>query len=110
MIRSRLSVQTGNATYPVYMTVHFPLDLLSSRSFVHEPEDFPVCPERAGRLDACKPPPTLPLTLIQHPFEEGLEGTARDGLHHLGRILLYILAIPVKRVRSAMRKRQARKE
>ena len=64
MMWSRLSGQTGNATYPMHMTVHLPLDLLSSRSFVHEPEDFPVCPERAGRLDACKPPSTLPLTLI----------------------------------------------
>ena len=97
-----MSVQTGNATYLVYVTVHLPLDLLSSRSFVHEPEDFPVCLERAGRLDAYKPPPTLPLTLIQHPFEEGLKGTARDGLHHLGRILSYILAIPVKSIRSAI--------
>jgi hypothetical protein len=85
------------------VTGPLPLDLLSRRSFVHEPEDLPVCPERAGRLDACKPPPTLPLTLIQHPFEEGLEGAARDGLHHSRRILSYILAIPVKRVRSAIR-------
>lgn len=87
----------------MHVTVYLPLDLLSSRSFVHEPEDLPVCPERAGRLDACKPPPTLPLTLIQHPFEEGLEGTARDGLHHPDRILSYILAIPVKRIISAIR-------
>jgi hypothetical protein len=86
----------------MYVTVYLPFDLLFSRSFVHKPEDFPVCPKRASRLDACKPPPTLPLTLIQHPFEEGLEGTARDGLHHLGRILLYILVIPVKSVRSAV--------
>src|SRR6187402_2577087 len=103
MIRTGLSQQRGNATHPMHVTVHLPLDLLSSRSLVHEPEDFPVCPERTGRLDACKPPPTLSLTLIQHPFEEGLEGTARDGLHYLGRILSYILAIPVKRVRSATR-------
>ena len=102
MIRSRLSGQTGNATYPMYVTVHLPFDLLSSRSFVHEPEDFLVCPERTGRLDAGKPPPTLPFTLIQYLFEEGLEGTARDGLHHLGRILSYILAIPVQSVRSAI--------
>jgi hypothetical protein len=86
----------------MYMTVYLPLDLLSGRSFVHEPEDFLVCPERAGRLDACEPPPTLPLPLIQHLFKEGLEGTARDGLHYLGRILLYILAIPVKRVGLAI--------
>jgi hypothetical protein len=85
----------------MHVTVHLPLDLLSSCLFVHEPEDLLVCPERAGRLDAGKPPPTLPLTLIQHPFEEGLEGTARDGLHYPGRILLYILAVLVKRVRLA---------
>ena len=87
----------------MHVTVYLPLDLLSRRSFVHKPEDLPVCPERAGRLDAGKPPPTLPLTLIQHPFEEGLEGAARDGLHHPGRILSYILAVSVRRVRSAIR-------
>ena len=80
----------------MHVTVHPPLDLLSIRSFVHEPEDLPVCPKRTGRLDARKSPPTLPLTLIQYPFEEGLEGTARDGFYHQGRILSYILAIPVK--------------
>jgi hypothetical protein len=48
MIRPRLSGYTGNAAHPMYVTVHLPLDLLSSRSFVHEPEDLPVCPERAG--------------------------------------------------------------
>jgi hypothetical protein len=83
------------------MTVYLPLNLLSSRSFVHKPEDFPVCPERVGRLNAYKPLPTLSLMLIQYPFKEGLKGTARDGLHYLGRILLYILAIPVKSVRLA---------
>jgi hypothetical protein len=101
MIRFRLSGQTGNATYPIHVTVHLPLDLLPSRSFVHEPEDLLVCPERASRLDTYKPPLTLPLTLIQHLFEEGLKGTARDGLHYLGRILSYILVIPVKSVRLA---------
>ena len=103
MIRSRLSGQTGNTTYPMHVTVHLPLDLLSIRLFVYEPEDLPVCPEGAGRLDAGKPPPTLPLTLIQYPFEEGFEGAARDGLHQPGRILSYIFAIPSKRVRSAIR-------
>jgi hypothetical protein len=87
----------------MYVTVYLPLDLLSRRSFIHEPEDLLVYPERAGRLDAYKPPPTLLLTLIQHLFKEGLEGTARDGLHYPGRILLYIFIIPVKRVRSAIR-------
>jgi hypothetical protein len=102
IIRTRLSRQTGNATHLIHLTVYLPLNLLSSRSFVHEPEDLLVYPERASRLDAYKPPPTLPLTLIQHLFKEGLKGTARDGLHHLGRILSYILTIPVKRVRSAI--------
>lgn len=78
------------------MTVYLPFDLLSSRSFVYEPEDFPVYPERTGRLDTYKPPPTLSLTLIQHLFEEGLKGTARDSLNHLGRILSYILVIPIE--------------
>ena len=87
----------------MHLTVQLPLDLLPSRSFVHEPEDLPVCPERAGRLDARKPPPTLPLTLIQHPFEEGLERPARDGLYYPGRILSYIFAVPLKRVSSAIR-------
>jgi hypothetical protein len=64
MIRFRLSGQTGNATYLMYVTVYLPLDLLPSRSFVHEPEDLLVCPERASRLDTCKPPLTLLLTLI----------------------------------------------
>jgi hypothetical protein len=39
---------------------------------------------------------------IQYPFKKGLEGTARDSLYHLGRILSYILAIPVKGVRLAI--------
>ena len=87
----------------MHMAVHLPLDLLSIRSFVHEAEDLPVCPKRAGRLDAGKSPPTLPLTLVQYPFEEGLEGTARDSLHRPGRILSYIFAVPVKRVSSMIR-------
>lgn len=78
------------------MTVHLPLDLLSSCLFVHELENLLVCPKGAGRLDTCKPPLTLPLTLIQHLFEEGLEGTAGDGLYYSGRILSYILAIPIE--------------
>jgi hypothetical protein len=41
--------------------------------------------------------------LIQHPFEEGLESTARESPHHPGRILSYIFAVPVKRVRLAIR-------
>ena len=78
----------------MHVAVHLPLDLLSIRSFVHEPEDLPVCPERAGRLDACKPPPTLSSTLIQNLIEEGLESAATDSLHHLGRILSYIFTVP----------------
>jgi hypothetical protein len=97
-----LSGQTRHTTHPVYMAVYLPLDLLSLRVFVHEPEDLLVCPERTGRLNAGKPPLTLPLTLVQHPFEEGLEGPARDGLYHPGRILLYIFAILVKRVSLAI--------
>jgi hypothetical protein len=84
------------------MTVYLLFDLLSSRLFIYKPEDFLVYPERASQLDAYKPPPTLPLTLIQHLFKEGLKGIARDGLYHLGRILLYILAIPIKRIRLAV--------
>jgi hypothetical protein len=68
------------------LTVHFALDLLTSRPFVYEPEDLLVCLEGVGQLDTCKPPPTLLSTLTQYPFEEGLESAARDGLHHLGRI------------------------
>ncbi|KAG9233357.1 hypothetical protein BJ875DRAFT_442313 [Amylocarpus encephaloides] len=83
IMRTGLSGQTKD-THSVYVTVHLPPGLLSSCLFVHEPQDFLVCPERAGRLDAGKPPPTLPLMLIQHLFEEGLEGTARDGLRHPG--------------------------
>jgi hypothetical protein len=78
----------------MYITVYLPFDLLSSRSFIHKPEDFLICPERAGQLDACKPPPTLPLTLIQYPFEEGLESVARYGLYYSSKVLSYILAIP----------------
>jgi hypothetical protein len=48
----------------MHVTVYLSLNLLSSRSFIHEPEDLLVYPERAGRLDAGKPPLTLPLTLI----------------------------------------------
>ena len=93
-----------SGTHPMHVTVYLPPDLLPSRSFVHKPEDLPVCPKRAGRLDACKPPPTLPLVLVQHPFEEGLEGTARERLHRPGGILSHILAVPVhSRVRSAIR-------
>jgi hypothetical protein len=92
-----------SGTHPMYMPVYLPPDLLPSRSFVHEPEDLLVCPERASRLDAYKPPPTLPLMLIQYPFEEGLKSTAREGLYHPGRVLSYIFAVPVKRVRLAIR-------
>jgi hypothetical protein len=98
-----LSGETRSATYPVYITVHLSLNLLPSRSFVYKPEDLPVCPEYTGRLDTGKPPPILPLTLIQYPFEEGLKGMARDSLYYPGRILLYIFAVPVKRVRLAIR-------
>lgn len=87
----------------MHVTVHLPLNLLPSRSFVHELEDLLVCPKRASRLDAYKPPPTLPLTLIQHPFEEGLESTARDGLQYLDRILSNIFVGPLKRVRLTIR-------
>jgi len=83
----------------MHITVYLSLDLLPSCLFVHEPEDLPVCPECAGRLNSCKPPPTLPPTLIQYPFEEGLESAARDSLHHLGRILSYIFTVPLERVR-----------
>jgi hypothetical protein len=83
----------------MHLTVHLPLDLHPCRSFVYEPEDLPVCPQRASRLDAGKPPPTFPLTLIQYPF---VEGTARDSLHHPGRVLSYILAVP-REFRSAIR-------
>ena len=79
----------------MYITVQLPPDLPPRRSFIHEPKDLPVCPERVSRFDTGQPPLTLPLTLIQHPFEEGLEGTARDSLYHLGRILSYVLAVPV---------------
>jgi hypothetical protein len=101
IIRTRLRGQTRSGIHPMHVTAYLSLDLLPSRSFVHEPEDLLVCPERAGRLDTGKPLPTLPLTLIQHPFEEGLESAARDGLHYPGRILSYILAILLKRVKLA---------
>jgi hypothetical protein len=94
----------------MHVTVHLPLNLLPSRSFVHELEDLLVCLKRASRLDAYKPPPTLPLTLIQHPFEEGLKSVARDSLHHLGRILSYIFAVPLKRVRSTIRQQKTADE
>jgi hypothetical protein len=48
--------------------------------------------------------------LIQHPFEEGLESAARDGLHHLGRILLYIFAVPLKRVRLTIQQQKTADE
>ena len=86
----------------MHITVYLPVDLLPSLLFVHEPEVLLVCPVCAGRLDVCKPPPTLPPTLIQHPFEEGLKSAARDSLHHLGRILSYIFAVPLERVRSTI--------
>ena len=87
----------------MYLTIHLALDLLASGPFVYKPENLPVCPEGVGRLDACKPPPTLPPTLIKHLFEEGLESAARDGLHDLGGILSNIFTVPVKRVRSTTR-------
>jgi hypothetical protein len=51
-------------TYPMYITVCLSIDLLASRPFIYEPEDLPVCPERAGGLDAGTPPSILLLTLI----------------------------------------------
>jgi hypothetical protein len=101
-----LNGQTGNTIHPIYIIVYLPLDLLSSYSFIHEPEDLPVYPEYTGQLDTCKSPPTLPLTLIQYPFEEGLEGTVRDGLYYPDRILSYILIISIKRVRLAIREQK----
>src|ERR1700742_744157 len=98
IIRTGLSRQTRSGTHPMHVTVYLPLNLLPSRSFVHKPEDLPICPERASRPDTSKPPPTLPLALIQYPFEEGLKSTARDSSHHPARILSYIFAIPLKRV------------
>jgi hypothetical protein len=94
----------------MHITVYLPIDLLPSRLFVHEPEDLLVCPECADRLDACKPPPTLPPTLIQHLFEEGLESAARDSLHHLGRIFSYIFAVPLERVRSTIQQQKTADE
>jgi hypothetical protein len=87
----------------MHLTVDLALGFLTSRPFVYEPEDLPVCSEGVGRLDACKPPSTLPSTLIQHPFEEGLESTARDGLQYLDRILSNIFVGPLKRVRLTIR-------
>jgi hypothetical protein len=66
----------------MHITVYLLFDLLPSRLFVHKLEDLLVCPKCASRLDACKPSPTLPLTLIQHLFNEGLESAAKDILHH----------------------------
>ncbi len=86
----------------MHVTIQPTINLLSSLSFVHEPKDLPVCPNSTRILDAGQPPPILPLTLIQHPFKEGLEGAERDSLYQLGRIFLYIFAVPIERVRSAI--------
>jgi hypothetical protein len=82
--------------------VYLPFNLLSSCSFVYKLEDFLVYSKRTSRLDTCKPLPTLLLTLIQYLFKEGLKGIARDGLYYLGRILSYILVIPVKSIKLAV--------
>ena len=87
----------------MHFTVHLALDVLTSHPFVDEPEDHLVCPKGVGRLDAYKPPPTLPTKLIQHPLEEGLKSAARDGLYYLVRILSYIFTVPLKRVKSTIR-------
>jgi hypothetical protein len=79
----------------MYLTVDLTLNLLTSCPFMYEPEDLPVCPEGVGRLDASKPPSTLPSTLIQHPVEEGLKSSGRDGLHHLDWVSSYIFAVPL---------------
>jgi len=94
----------------MHITVYLPIDLLPSRLFIHKPEDLSVCPECADRLNAYKPPPTLPPTLIQHPFKEGLKSAARDSLYHLGRILLYIFAVPLERVRSTIQQQKTADE
>jgi hypothetical protein len=83
----------------MYITVYLSLNLLPSRLFVHEPKDLPVYPECASRLNSYKPPPTLPPTLIQHLFKEGLKSAARDSLYYLGRILSYIFTVSLERVR-----------
>ena len=61
---------------------------------MHEPEDLLLCPKRASRLDTGKPPPTFPPDVDLTSIRKGLEGTARDSLHYLYKILLYIFVIP----------------
>ena len=80
----------------MYFLICFALNLLASRPFVYKPEDLLVYPKGASRLNAYKPSPTLPPMLIQHLFKEGLKSAASNGLYHLGRILLYIFAVPIK--------------
>jgi hypothetical protein len=76
--------------------VYFLLNLFSSYLFIYNPEDFLVYSEYTSRLDTYKPPSILLLILIQYLFKEGLKDIARDSLYYLGRILLYILIIPIK--------------
>jgi hypothetical protein len=54
----------------MHFTVDLSLDLITSRPFVHKPEDLPVGPENTSRLDDSEPPLTLPSTLIQDPIEK----------------------------------------
>ena len=90
----------------MYISVDFALDLLTSSSFVYEPEDLLVYPERIGWLDAYKPSSTYSSTLIQYLIEEGLESMATDSLYNLTRILSYIFVVPWERVRLTSRKQK----
>jgi len=80
----------------MHYAVHLAQDLLAGRTLVDEAKDLPICPESVGRLDACKPPPTSPSTLIQHPIEESLEGAERDSLDHPGRVFSCIFTVSLK--------------
>ena len=90
----------------MHMAVHLARDFLTRRPLIDKPEDFPICPKGASRLNTCEPPPTLTSTLIQYPLEEGFQSAARDGLHYLGRILSYIFAVPLKKVSQQTSKRR----
>lgn len=80
----------------MHYAVHLAQDLLASCPLVDEAKDLSICPESVGRLDACKPPSTSPLMLIQHSIKESLEGAEKDSLNHSGRVFSCIFTVSLK--------------
>jgi hypothetical protein len=81
----------------MHLTIELRLHLRTHRPLIYKPNDLPVCAKTVGRIYLLKPSPTFPSILIHHLIEEGLESTVRDSLHRLLRVLICVLAVPVRK-------------